>query len=568
MPSHKQTLYSTLALSLSLLLVNIPVVYAIEAPYAPLGTVLVYDAETSTYTNRTTEANNETANDVPLGGDTVSDAVYLGSPIQFMGVSLVVGTAASSGELQWEYSTGSGTWQSASSISQQFRATGSFFHWALNPPVDWMAVKYQGITAYWIRATWTTARAPGSPEPRLSQSSTRHINFRMKVQDEAGIGMPATATFSNCSDTSIYEQIYLGSGIHGFILSASGPDVNCLTQVTRTGYVPTQAKPTGALSYSLLQDISGTPFILHSATVGGGSIQINPTIITADGASFSTVTVTVTNSYGFALSGKTVALTSDRPGDTITMVTNPTNASGQATFRVSSATVGTAHISATSEGVNLEDDYINVTAVPPAPAPPPPTPSPTPSPTPTPTPTPTPSQTPSPPPAPVSPPPTTGALAAGNLFKSTDLAAVYYYGRDGKRYAFPDEKIYKSWYADFSGVKTVLRAEVLTVPLGGSVRPRPGAKLVQFVSLAADERSFVVSDPKVYALERGGTLRWIKTAEVANSLYGTTWEREIVPVIETSFGLYHSGSDINAASEYSPGAAGLAAASIDRDLGI
>ncbi len=247
-----------------------------------------------------------------------------------------------------------------------------------------------------------------------------------------------------------------------------------------------------------------------------------------------------------------------------------TDASGIISFFVRSQTAGTSIYTAKSGGVTLtQTATIVFTPLPITPSSTPTsTPPASPPPAPTPTPTPTPSQTPSPPPAPVSPPPTTGALAAGNLFKSTDLAAVYYYGRDGKRYAFPDEKIYKSWYADFSGVKTVLRAEVLTVPLGGSVRPRPGAKLVQFVSLAADERSFVVSDPKVYALERGGTLRWIKTAEVARTLYGALWEQEIVPVLETFFGLYRSGYDINAASNYSPGSAGLAATSIDRDLGL
>ena len=100
------------------------------------------------------------------------------------------------------------------------------------------------------------------------------------------------------------------------------------------------------------------------------------------------------------------------------------------------------------------------------------------------------------------------------------------------------------------------------------MRPRPGAKLVQFVSLAADQRSFVVSDPKVYALERGGAIRWIKTGDVARALYGSLWEREIVAVLETSFGLFNSSADINTAADYSPGSASFAASSIDADLGI
>jgi hypothetical protein len=50
------------------------------------------------------------------------------------------------------------------------------------------------------------------------------------------------------------------------------------------------------------------------------------------------------------------------------------------------------------------------------------------------------------------------AAATGDLIKIDGYAPVYYLS-DGKRYVFPNESTYFSWYSDFSGVKTLrLRA--------------------------------------------------------------------------------------------------------------
>jgi hypothetical protein len=50
-------------------------------------------------------------------------------------------------------------------------------------------------------------------------------------------------------------------------------------------------------------------------------------------------------------------------------------------------------------------------------------------------------------------------LSSGDLIKAS-LPAVYYYGGDGKRYVFPNEKTYKTWYADFSSVKKITDGEI------------------------------------------------------------------------------------------------------------
>ena len=51
------------------------------------------------------------------------------------------------------------------------------------------------------------------------------------------------------------------------------------------------------------------------------------------------------------------------------------------------------------------------------------------------------------------------AATDGSLIKSASNAAVYYLS-SGKRYAFPNEKVFFSWYNGFSGVETVSEGEL------------------------------------------------------------------------------------------------------------
>src|SRR3989338_5981385 len=88
-------------------------------------------------------------------------------------------------------------------------------------------------------------------------------------------------------------------------------------------------------------------------------------------------------------------------------------------------------------------------------------------------------------------------LAAGDLIKASG-PAVYYYAADGKRYVFPNEKTYFTWYSGFSSVKTITDAELAAVMIGGNVTYRPGVKMVK-----------ITTDPKVYAVSNGGVLRHV-----------------------------------------------------------
>lgn len=242
------------------------------------------------------------------------------------------------------------------------------------------------------------------------------------------------------------------------------------------------------------------------------NVYASPTLVVANNSDYSTVTVTVRDSIDVPLAGKTVILSSNRGAtDTITVVSGTTNSAGQAIFRVKSGTTGTATLTAVADGVTITNTAtVTFTSVP--------------------------------------------TLVYGDLFKESGTTTVYYYADNGKRYVFPTQAIYFSWYSDFSTVKTVSHSTVISIPWGGNVLVKPGTYLVQFVSM---DTPFRVLDPKVYVLTATGQLRWVTSESVAASLYGADWARKIVAVPEvykTNYGGLVLGADVVAASDYNKAA--------------
>ncbi len=111
-------------------------------------------------------------------------------------------------------------------------------------------------------------------------------------------------------------------------------------------------------------------------------------------------------------------------------------------------------------------------------------------------------------------------LVAGDLFMNKDAGAggtVYYY-TNGKKYPFPNERVYLSWYPNFGSVtiKKITPAEVGVIPWGTNVRYRPGTRMIK-----------VPDDPKVYAVTPNGKVCWIKDEDIAKKFYGTHWNKKI-----------------------------------------
>jgi hypothetical protein len=126
-----------------------------------------------------------------------------------------------------------------------------------------------------------------------------------------------------------------------------------------------------------------------------------------------------------------------------------------------------------------------------------------------------------------------GACTPGLRVKGPASPAVYYCGRDGKRHAFPNGRVYASWFPDFVGVVSVTDAQLAGMTLGQPVLYRPGVRLVK-----------LATDPKVYAVGQGGTLRWVTTEAAASALYGTDWNKMIDDVPDTFFADYMIGEPI------------------------
>lgn len=147
-------------------------------------------------------------------------------------------------------------------------------------------------------------------------------------------------------------------------------------------------------------------------------------------------------------------------------------------------------------------------------------------------------------------------FSAGDLIKASG-PAVYYYGGDGKRYVFPSERVFYTWYTGFGSVKTISDAELAALQIGGNVTYRPGIRMVK-----------IMTDPKVYAVAAHGTLRWVQTESVARELYGDTWASNIDDISDSLFVNYSIGLPISNSNDFNRTQEIASATSIDADRAI
>ncbi len=125
------------------------------------------------------------------------------------------------------------------------------------------------------------------------------------------------------------------------------------------------------------------------------------------------------------------------------------------------------------------------------------------------------------------------AAQEGNLIKCIDFPSVYYLGQENKRYVFPNEAIYFSWYQDFADVITISCDQLGDYPLGGNVTYQPGTRLIKIPSV-----------PTVYAIESGGMLRAIQSETHAKNLYGSEWTKLVDDLPESFFPAYTVGDPL------------------------
>lgn len=149
-------------------------------------------------------------------------------------------------------------------------------------------------------------------------------------------------------------------------------------------------------------------------------------------------------------------------------------------------------------------------------------------------------------------------LEPGDLIRGETFSAVYYYGVDGFRYVFPNDKTYFTWYDNFDDVRWISDADLTKIQIGGNVTYRPGVKMIK-----------INTDPKTYVVDAGGTLRHVTSESAATDLYGSNWNTMIDDVPDGFFTNYTVGENpVNAAADFDKDAVMAAATDIaaDKDL--
>lgn len=145
----------------------------------------------------------------------------------------------------------------------------------------------------------------------------------------------------------------------------------------------------------------------------------------------------------------------------------------------------------------------------------------------------------------------------GTVVQALDKGTIYYIGQDGKRYLIPNIAVYRSWYAGFGAIKGVPGERELNRISKGKkpVTVRPGKTLVKFEI-----------NPKVYAVDGGGILRWIRNERLATQLYGKNWGGRIAHLPDSDRGMYTLGVDIDHSADFSRTEATAKAQTIDDEL--
>lgn len=116
---------------------------------------------------------------------------------------------------------------------------------------------------------------------------------------------------------------------------------------------------------------------------------------------------------------------------------------------------------------------------------------------------------------------------------------VYFLDNVGKRHAFPNEKVYFSWYDDWSNIHLVSDETMAIFSLGANLRYKPGVRMIKFPLVNT-----------VYTVAQHGVLRAVTSEAMASALYGTDWNTKIDDVPEVFYSNYSIGDPLADASEY------------------
>lgn len=110
---------------------------------------------------------------------------------------------------------------------------------------------------------------------------------------------------------------------------------------------------------------------------------------------------------------------------------------------------------------------------------------------------------------------------------------IFYIAKDGKRYVFPNQGTFKSWFGDYTLIRQISNDELYKIPLGGNVFYRPGSKILQ-----------TPSDPKYYFVNLNGVLSPFNSESTIKEVYGADWKSQVEEIENYYFTNYRIGTEI------------------------
>jgi hypothetical protein len=132
---------------------------------------------------------------------------------------------------------------------------------------------------------------------------------------------------------------------------------------------------------------------------------------------------------------------------------------------------------------------------------------------------------------------------------------VYFLDNTGSRHAFTNERVFFSWYEDYTNLHIVSTDVMSDFPLGANVTYHPGNLMVKFPTLNT-----------VYVVEQHSVLRAVPSEEVAIDLYGEDWNQMIHDISDVFYGNYTYGEALESASDFDVDAQMASVQSINDNL--
>jgi hypothetical protein len=199
--------------------------------------------------------------------------------------------------------------------------------------------EFDVVLAVAAAADAATSTVDSSPATVANDGvSTSTITVTLNDADSSPV---AGKTVTLASDRGGLDTISAASGPS----NASGVVTFAVSSTTAGSPVFTATDTTDGV---VVTDTASVTFTAGVVSAANSTVAASPASIAADGATTSTITVTLKDGSSNPVAGKTVILASDRGAtDTISAASGSSNGSGVVTFTVTSTTVGDAVFTAT-----------------------------------------------------------------------------------------------------------------------------------------------------------------------------------------------------------------------------